>query len=192
LQGEFKGKSLVNYISSHDDGGPYDLMREKPFEAGTKLLLCPGGVQIYYGDETARSLSIDEAEGDAKLRSFMNWDELKTMKQKNGYTVNDVLIHWMKVGKFRNDHPAIGAGKHMMVSESPYMFTRSWTAPNGVKDKVLVGLDMSKGNMTIDVSVLAKDGETVRDMYSGVTQTVKGGKILIDSMFDIVLLEKVK
>lgn len=190
LHGPMKGKSVVNYISSHDDGGPFDLMREKPFEAGTKLLLCPGGVQIYYGDESARDLNIEAANGDAKLRSFMNWDELKAMKRKNGYTVNDVLIHWQKLGKFRNEHPAIGAGKHQTISQSPYMFTRSWTAPNGVKDKVLVGLEMQKGQMVIDVTALAKDGETVRDMYSGVTQTVTDGKVLIDSMFDIVLLEK--
>ena len=190
LHGEFKGKSPVNYISSHDDGGPFDLMREKPFESAIKLLLCPGGVQIYYGDESARDLTIEEAKGDAKLRSFMNWDELKSMKQKNGYTVNDVLVHWQKIGKLRNDHPAIGAGKHTVVSNSPYMFTRSWTAPNGASDKVLIGLGMKKGQMTIDVSSLANDGETVRDMYSGIIQTVKGGEILIDSVFDIVLLEK--
>ncbi|MDF1699016.1 MAG: alpha-amylase family glycosyl hydrolase [Saprospiraceae bacterium] len=191
LHGELKGKSIVNYISSHDDGGPFDLMRKQPFESGTKLLLCPGGAQIYYGDESARDLSIEEANGDAKLRSFMNWDELRAMKQKNGYTVNDVLIHWQKIGNFRNDHPAIGAGKHQMVSESPYLFTRSWTAPNGASDKVLIGLDLPKGQMTLDVSSLAKDGETVKDVYGGTTSTVQNGKVTIDSMFDIVLLEKV-
>ncbi|MEM9548140.1 MAG: alpha-amylase family glycosyl hydrolase [Bacteroidota bacterium] len=190
LHGELKGKSLVHYVSSHDDGSPFDITRERPFESGTKLLLCPGGVQIYYGDESARSLDIQESSGDAKLRSFMNWDELKAMKQKNGYTVNDVLIHWQKIGKFRNDHPAIGAGKHKKVSSKPYMFTRSWTAPNGATDKVLIGLDMPKGQMNIDVSSLAKDGEIVRDMYSGVSKTVENGKVLIDSAFDVVLLEK--
>jgi len=190
LQGEFKGKSVVNYVSSHDDGGPFDLKREKPFEAGTKLLLSPGAAQIYYGDESARTLTAD-ADGDAKLRSFMNWDELRAMKQKNGYTVNDVLIHWQKLGHFRNSHPAIGAGKHLKVSDNPYMFTRTWTAPNGAKDHVLIGLDMPKGNMIIDVTTLAKDGDSVRDKYSGITQTVVNGKITIDSMFDIVLLEKI-
>jgi alpha-amylase len=189
LQNEFKGKSVVNYVSSHDDGGPFDLKRERPFEAGTKLLLCQGGAQIYYGDESARTLTA-VADGDATLRSFMNWDELRSMKQKNGYTVNDVLIHWQKLGHFRNDHPAIGAGKHIKVSDTPYMFTRSWTAPNGAKDHVLVGLDMPKGNMVIDVTALAKDGDSVRDRYSGITQTVVNGKITIDSMYDIVLLEK--
>ena len=191
LNGEMKGKSIVHYISSHDDGGPFDLKRERPFESGTKLLLCPGGVQIYYGDETARDLSIEEANGDAKLRSFMNWDELRAMKEKNGYKVNDVLIHWQKLGKFRNDHPAIGAGKHQKVSDAPYMFTRSWAAPDGREDKVLIGLDMPKGQMTIDVSSFAKDGETVQDMYSGASSEVVDGRIKIDSAFDVVLLEKI-
>jgi len=191
LHGELKGKSIVHYISSHDDGGPFDLKRERPFESATKLLLAPGGVQVYYGDETARDLDIEKASGDAKLRSFMNWDELKAMTRKNGYTVNDVLVHWQKLGKFRNDHPAIGAGKHKMVSESPYLFTRYWKAPNGLEDKVLVGLDMPKGKMVIDVTSIAEDGETVRDLYSGVQQKVQSGKITVDSVFDIVLLEKV-
>ena len=190
LNVEMKGKSVVHYISSHDDGGPFDLRRERPFESGTKLLLSPGGVQIYYGDETARDLTIEEAKGDAKLRSFMNWDELKAMKEKNGYKVNDVLIHWQKLGKFRNNHPAIGAGRHQKVSDSPYMFTRTWTAPGGNEDKVLIGLDMPKGQMTIDVSSFAKDGETVRDMYSGSSSEVVDGKIHIDSAFDVVLLER--
>lgn len=186
----FAGKGVVNYLSSHDDGGPFDKERKRPFEAGTKLLLSPGAAQIYYGDESARSLSV-EADGDATLRSFMNWDELRTMQQKNGYTVNDVLIHWQKLGNFRNAHPAVGAGKHQKVSDRPYMFTRTWEAPTGVTDQVLIGLDMPKGQMVVDVSAIAKDGATVRDRYSGVTQEVKGGKVTIDSAYDIVLIEKI-
>lgn len=188
--GAFAGKGVVNYLSSHDDGSPFDKERKRPFEAGTKLLLSPGAAQIYYGDESARSLSV-EADGDATLRSFMNWDELRAMQQKNGYTVNDVLIHWQKLGNFRNTHPAVGAGKHQKVSDRPYMFTRTWEAPTGVTDQVLIGLDMPKGQMVVDVSAIAKDGETVRDRYSGVTQEVKGGKVKIDSAYDIVLIEKI-
>jgi len=191
LSTEFKGKGLVHCISCHDDGAPYDLNREQPFESGTKLLLAPGGVQIYYGDESARSLTAD-ANGDASLRSFMNWDELRVMAQKNNYTVNDVLIHWQKLGNFRNNHPSIGAGTHKMISEKPYMFTRTWQSEQGHRDKVLVGLDMPKGLMTIDVSSIARDGETVTDTYSGISQTVSEGKVSIDSAHDIVLFEVVK
>jgi alpha-amylase len=42
LNGELKGNSVLNYLSSHDDGGPFDAKRTKTIEAGTKLLLSPG------------------------------------------------------------------------------------------------------------------------------------------------------
>jgi alpha-amylase len=45
LNGELKGNSVLNYLSSHDDGGPFDAKRTKTIEAGTKLLLsrnCSG------------------------------------------------------------------------------------------------------------------------------------------------------
>jgi alpha-amylase len=75
--GPLDGYSVLNYLDSHDDGAPFDASRKKPFESANKLLLAPGAAQIYYGDETARKLDIAEATGDAKLRSFMNWDELE-------------------------------------------------------------------------------------------------------------------
>ena len=78
LHNELKGYSVLNYISSHDDGSPFDGKRVKGIEAGTKLLLCPGISQVYYGDESDRSLVIDGTNGDATLRSFMNWNAIKT------------------------------------------------------------------------------------------------------------------
>ena len=56
--GALKGASLLNYVTNHDDGQPYDIKRADPFGAGTRLLLAPGGAQIYYGDELARPLQI--------------------------------------------------------------------------------------------------------------------------------------
>jgi alpha-amylase len=41
LNGELKGNTVLNYLSSHDDGGPFDAKRTKTIEAGTKLLLSP-------------------------------------------------------------------------------------------------------------------------------------------------------
>jgi len=107
------GKSVMNYISSHDDGEPYDINRERTYESATKLLLTPGISQIYYGDETARPLNIEGTKGDATLRSNMNWDSITTEETKA------LLSHWQKLGTFRKNHPSIGAGKHKMISESP-------------------------------------------------------------------------
>ncbi len=93
-----KGKSIVNYFASHDDGEPFDRERQRPMEAATKLLLSPGGAQIYYGDETSRPLITEGANGDANLRSFMNWDELEQNVERGGHSIQGILAHWQKTG----------------------------------------------------------------------------------------------
>ena len=181
LKNDLKGFGILNYMSSHDDGQPFDAERKKPFETATKLLLSPGASQVYYGDELARVLKVEGAEGDANLRSVMNWEDL----HDNG----DILQHWQKLGQFRAKHPAIGSGTHQMISSSPYLFYRSYQ--NGdYADLVVVGLELNKGKKTIDVSKVFNDGYSIHDAYSGITSEVKNGKIAIDSEFDIVLLER--
>ena len=76
-----RGAAILNYISSHDDGSPYDPERKDPLGAGTRLLLAPGGAQIYYGDEVARPLRVAGAEGDANLRSSMTWDAARSRRR---------------------------------------------------------------------------------------------------------------
>jgi len=187
LQNELRNKSVLNYLSSHDDGEPFDAARAKPFEAGTKLLLCPGASQVYYGDESARSLIIADTKGDATLRSFMNWGEIADNAWRNGYQVQNVLAHWQKLGRFRRAHPSVGAGVHAMISEKPYIFKRTYQSPN-FKDAVVVGLDLPRGKKEIAVQGVFADGATVQDFYSGQQLKVMGGKVTVDSNFDIVLL----
>lgn len=55
---------------------PFDRLRSRPFETANKLLPAPRAAHIYCGDETVRVLHADGAEGDARLRSFMNRDGL--------------------------------------------------------------------------------------------------------------------
>ena len=184
LNDELKGFGTVNYLSSHDDGRPFDAQRKKPFETANKLLLSPGTSQVYYGDESSRSLIVEGTEGDATLRSMMNWDAIA----KRQHT-KDVLTHWQKLGQFRAKHPAIGAGKHQMITASPYYFYRSYQKGN-YKDLVVVGLDLEQGEKIIDVSKVFEDGDTLHDVYSGQTQVVEKGTITIQSPFEIVLLEK--
>lgn len=188
LHGPLEGKSVLNYISSHDDGAPFDVERKRAIEAGTKLLLTPGGVQIYYGDESARALNV-KAEGDAKLRSFMNWDEIENNATKGTYRVREVLTHWQKLGKFRRDNPAVGAGRHQRISEVPYIFSRKLIKEN-YTNEVVVGLDLPEGLKTIDVSSVFQNGTKLRDNYSGVEIEVKNGKALIENEESIVLLSK--
>ncbi|MFD2562219.1 alpha-amylase family glycosyl hydrolase [Aquimarina rubra] len=182
LQTGLIGKSVMNYITSHDDGDPFDKKRSKTYESATKLLLTPGISQVYYGDETARSLVIEGAQGDATLRSNMNWEDLETEETKS------LLLHWQKLGKFRKDHPAIGAGKHKMISETPYVFSRMYSKDD-IVDGVVIGLNLRKGTKTLKVNSIFKDGTTLTDTYSGTDTTVKDGSVTIKSDYEIVLLE---
>lgn len=184
LHNELKGFGTLNYLSSHDDGQPFDAKREKAFETATKLLLSPGTSQVYYGDESARPLIIEDTEGDATLRSFMNWDAIY-----NDATTQEIMTHWQKLGQFRAKHPAVGAGIHQMITKSPYTFYRSFTKGN-FNDFVVIGLELPKGAKTIDVSHFFKDDEMLHDAYSAQDVKVVKGKVTITSDFDIVLLEK--
>ncbi|PWJ42054.1 alpha-amylase [Sediminitomix flava] len=190
LNNELKGKGVVNYVSSHDDGHPFDKMREKPFKAANFLFLAPGSAQVYYGDETNRSLDIEGTVGDATLRSFMNWDEIEKNSERNGFKTKDVLSHWQKLGKFKSLHPVVGIGRHQMITEAPYVFSRSIKSDK-YSDQVVVGLDLPKGKKDISVAKVFEDGQKVKDFYSGTTATVKGGKVTIDTPNNIVLFEAI-
>ena len=185
LNNEMKGFGVMNYVSSHDDSWPFDKDRKRTYESATKLLLTPGVSQIYYGDETARTLVVDGAEGDANLRSFMNWSDIKTNPE-----TKKLLNHWQKLGKFRANHPAVGAGVHQMISNSPYYFSRIYTKGN-FTDKVIIGLDLDKGIKNIEVKGIFKEGDQIRDAYSGASMPVINGKVSFNSDDEIVLLEKI-
>jgi alpha-amylase len=182
LQGELKDFTVLNYLTSHDDGQPFDKQRTKPYETATKLLLSPGQSQVYYGDESARVLDVEGTQGDATLRSFMNWEAIANNKE-----TQDLLTHWQKLGQFRAKHPSIGAGTHKMQNTSPYVFSRALK-----DDQVLVGLDFEKGIKQLDVNGVFEDEASLRDAYSGNLVTVKNGKATIKSDYSIVLLEKVE
>lgn len=182
IHNEMGGKTVMNYISSHDDGSPYDKKRQNAWDAGTKLLLTPGISQIYYGDETARPLEVEGAEGDANLRSFMNWEDI----QSNSETLS-LLNHFQKLGQFRSNHPAVGAGKQTVLKVEPYIFHRRYN-----DDEVIIALDYFREDKLIEVVGLWKDGTKVRDAYTGITSVVKEGRILLSTPSEIVLLEKIK
>ena len=180
LQNDLKGNTVMNYISSHDDDWPFDKERKRTYESATKLLLTPGISQVYYGDETARKLTVKGAEGDANLRSNMNWNDVK-----NNPETQKLLEHWQKLGQFRRNHAAVGAGKHQMISNSPYWFSRTYK-----EDQVVIGLDLPKGTKEVNVSGIWQDGTRVKDAYSGATMPVINGIVSLTNDQTIVLLEK--
>ena len=184
LNSDLKGTAVMNYVSSHDDSNPFDKKREKTLESATKLLLAPGISQTYYGDESARSLDISGTQGDATLRSFMNWEDIKT----NPKTA-EIELHWQKLSNFRKNHLAIGAGVHSQISSTPYVFSRTFVKEK-LNDAVVIGLDLPNGQKEISVGTIFKNGTKVKEAYSGKTSVVKDGKVSLNTNFSILLLEK--
>jgi alpha-amylase len=177
---KYPGNIIANYLSSHDDGDPFDKNREKGYEAANKLLLSSGAAQIYYGDESNRDINA-QADGDAKLRSFMNWEEQKSDKAKQ-----DILSHWQKVGKFRKKYDAVTKGSPAVISVKPYLDMRSTATST-----VIVGLEQPIGEKTLDLGGKIADGTLLLDEYSGQEVKVKGGKLTINTPFNTVLLSKI-
>jgi len=182
IQNKMNGKTVMNYISSHDDGSPYDKNRTDAWDAGTRLLLAPGIAQIYYGDEVARPLVIEGVEGDANLRSVMDWEEIKSNSDKQ-----KLLEHYQKLGQFRASHPAVGAGEQTIIKADPFIFHRKYK-----DDEVIVVMDFFREVKLIDVAGFWKDGTKVRDAYSGFENVIKDGRVTIISPSELVLLEIVK
>lgn len=163
--------NTLSYISSHDDcltrGGADALIKN-----GTSLLLAPGGVQIYYGDESNRPIGwTDFFTGsdylDQRYRTDMNWDSMD----------NKVLTHWQKIGQFRNNHPAVGAGQHEKLDGDVYTFSRTYHLEEDDEDKVVVAIPGKAGSYEISVGDVFEDGEVLTDAYSGSTYTVSGGTV---------------
>lgn len=166
--------NMLTYISSHDKG-----LGARSANAGTALLLCPGGVQIYYGDETGRT---GEGYSDAEqgTRSQMNWNSIDKGIQSN----------WQKVGTFRRNHPAIGAGTHTKIDGSVYTFSRTYHLGEADEDKVVVALPTKEGTFDVNVGGIFADGETITDAYSGEEYTVSGGSVSVTCDSNgVILLE---
>ncbi|MDO5124306.1 MAG: alpha-amylase family glycosyl hydrolase [Eubacteriales bacterium] len=161
------GKSVLTYISSHDTG----MCRDDLYYQGSALLLMPGAVQIYYGDESNRQ-QVSCTIWDHVIRGYMNWSSMD----------NGVLQHWQKVGTFRNNHVAVGAGTHQNLSAtSGTAFARTYNK-NGVNDVVACVVGANKNSsITITLNNTFKDGATLKNTYTGDTAQVSGGKVTFNS-----------
>lgn len=109
----------VSYMSSHDTElffnrfNSFDMQKN----AANALLLSPGAVQIYYGDEVGRELGPYADDFHQGTRSDMIW-QLDAQRQQ-------LLAHWQKVAQFRQAHPAIGGGAHQQIKgQDAYVFSR--------------------------------------------------------------------
>lgn len=162
--------NMLSYISSHDMG-----LGNRGMSGGTALLLCPGAVQIYYGDETGRTTN--GITGEQGWRTQMNWDSID----------EKILEHYQKIGTFRKKHPAIASGTHKMISYTPYTFSR---ISKKYDDKVVIAVTEEAGTYDILVSDVFSEGEWVKDAYSGNEYQVCAGMVKVETKEnEVVLLE---
>lgn len=145
--------NVLTYVSSHDTR----LCRaSNQSEVGTMLTLLPGGVQIYYGDETSRPLAYTGCgDTDMMTRGDFNW----------AAATGETAKHWGKVGTFRKFNPAVGAGTGSATK-------RTYSGPAG-ESKVAIGIS----GASVDVKDLFIDGTTVYNWYDGSSAAVSGGKV---------------
>jgi alpha-amylase len=167
------GYNTLSYISSHDTE-LFD--RQRLDLAGAALLLAPGGVQIFYGDESARAAGPAPASDlQQATRSDMNWNSIDTA----------LLAHWRKLGNFRARHVALARGAHQMLADTPYVFSRVDAASG---DRVVVAWSVN-GPQQLPVGNVFAEGEHLRDAYSDQTAVVRNGRVTIDAQ-RWVLLER--
>ncbi len=132
---KLQGFNVLSYLSSHDTelfmqkGSQNDLGKQKI--AGSLLMLAPGAVQIYYGDESGRQFGATGSDPIQGTRSDMNWQELQSAVENQ-----ELLQHWQKLSAFRQKHNAIGAGSQKILTKEKanyFAFERS-----DKEDKVMV------------------------------------------------------
>jgi alpha-amylase len=124
---------ILSYLSSHDtrlwfgDIARNDAAQQR--QAGTALLLVPGGAQVFYGDESGRRLGPAGNDPTQGTRSDMNWSS----------TDAAILAHFRKLTTFRKGHAAVGAGTHARIASpaGTYAFTRT-LGTGASKDAVIV------------------------------------------------------
>jgi len=172
---------VLSYISSHDTAL---FTRSNLIKGGNALLLSPGSVQVYYGDETARPTAWPDTEyADLKLRSDMNWDSIDEA----------VLRHWQILGQFRSRHPSVGAGTHIQIQEDPFIFARVYeTGTEGqtdyYRDQIIAVIADSNTDVAIPVTGYFADGTELRNAYDGTKATAAGGSVTFSSGVNGVIL----
>ena len=163
---------LLSYISSHDTQlHPRDRLRR----GLSALLLAPGGVQLFYGDESGRKPG-PAPDGDPQqaTRSPMIWTQLD----------DALLTHARKLGRFRAGHVALARGRHVPLTDAPYVFAR---IDEQRQDRVVVAPELV-GDATVSVRGVFDDGLVLRDAYGGATGTVRNGTVRLPAR-GMLLLE---
>lgn len=128
-------------------------------DCATALLLAPGAVQIFYGDETGRKLSDARynVDSDQAFRSDMNWKGID----------EDLLTHFQKLGQLRKENPVIATGHQTTIDVHSCLREKDG-------NKILIRLFPENGK-PIAVNGIFPEGAELTELYSGETASVTEG-----------------
>jgi len=175
-QGDLDGivytwQAYSDSVASHPGWHPFSYLNnsyhreanmDNMIDCATTLLLSPGAVQIFYGDETGRKLSDARfnVDSDQAFRSDMDWNDIDMT----------LLEHYRRLGKIRRLHPAIGAGRQTILD------THTCVRRAG-GDIVLIRVK-PVDDKAIDVHTYFHDGEELIELYTGQSSIVKNGTVV--------------
>lgn len=130
-------------------------------DCATTLLMSPGTVQIFYGDESGRKLSEARYNVDSNqaFRSDMNWDS----------TDKELLKHFQILGRIRKENPVIATGRQHTIDVHTCIRETAG-------EKVMIKLKPMH-EKSINVTGIFSDGETVIELYTGQQSSVNKGKV---------------
>lgn len=158
-------QQYADSLAAHTDWHPFSYLNNSYHrdtdmsnmaDCATTLLLSPGTIQLFYGDETRRPLSDARlnVDADQAFRSDMNWEKPDTA----------LLAHFRRLGKIRRDNPAIGSGRQRTLDAHTCMRYND-------TDTIIIRLRPSVG-IPISVKGIFPDGTQLTDLYTGKKATV--------------------
>lgn len=170
-------------IAAHPDWHPFSYLNNSYHRdadslnmkaCATSLLLSPGAVQIFYGDESGRKLSDARYNVDSNqaFRSDMNWDSVD----------EDLLTHFQKLGKIRKENPAIAGGRQTTMDLHTCLRELDG-------EKILIRL-FPENARGIRVEGIFPENAELSELYSGQKGIVKNGEALFPAGLSHVAIIK--
>ncbi len=163
-------QAYADSVAAHTDWHPFSYLNNSYhrdtdmgniIDCATSFLLSPGVAQVFYGDETGRTLSDARlnVDSDQAFRSDMNWESVDSL----------TLRHYRKLGTIRRSNPMIASGKQYTID------CHTCLRSNG-KDKIIIRVLPVEGQ-PINVGSAFADGTIVEELYTGLKATVENGKV---------------
>ena len=172
-------------ITTHSGWHPFSYLNnsyhrdadmENMRNCATTLLLAPGAVQLFYGDESGRKLSDARynVDSDQAFRSDMDWEDMDC----------ELLEHFRKLGQIRKTNPVIATGRQTTIDVHTCLREKDG-------EKVLIRLFPENGK-PMEVSGVFPEGTVLVELYSGEEATVKDGIAAFPSRLSEIAVIKVK